>query len=101
MSFISEGKESKSGKTPAPAIVLENLRLTLTDYRKRLDNTSDEVFEPCHDKTCPWFDRNLAVQLQEMARGLKFQIQEVEGLNYLCSAFVFAYTKSWLSHVMA
>ena len=40
---ISEGKDSKFGKTPAPAVVLENLRHTLTDYRKRLDNTSDEV----------------------------------------------------------
>ena len=27
----------------------------------------------------------LAVQLQKMARCLKFRIKEVEGLNYLCS----------------
>ena len=40
--YVSEGKDGKS-KTPAPSVVLENLRLTLTDYRKRLDNTSDEV----------------------------------------------------------
>ena len=32
-----------------------------------------------------WSDINQAVQLQKMARGLKFRIQEVEGLYYLCS----------------
>ena len=36
-----------------------------------------------------WFptcsDTNQAVQLQKMARGLKFQIKKVEGLYYLCS----------------
>ena len=36
-----------------------------------------------------WFltrsDTNQAVQLQKMARGLKFWIQKVEGLYYLCS----------------
>ena len=35
-----------------------------------------------------WFptrsDTNQAVQPQTMARGLKFQIKEVEGLYYLC-----------------
>ena len=31
------------------------------------------------------FDTNQAVQLQKMARGLKFQIWKVEGLYYLCS----------------
>ena len=30
-------------------------------------------------------DTNEAVQLQKMARGLKFRIQKVEGLHYLCS----------------
>ena len=30
-------------------------------------------------------DKNQAVQLQKMARGLKFPIQEVEGLYYPCS----------------
>ena len=30
-------------------------------------------------------DTNRAVQPQKMARGLKFRIQEVEGLYYLCS----------------
>ena len=32
-----------------------------------------------------WSDTNKAVQLQKMARGLKFHIEEVEGLYYLCS----------------
>ena len=32
-----------------------------------------------------WCDTNQAVQLQKMARGLKFQIKKVEGLYYLCS----------------
>ena len=48
------------------------------------------MIESCHKKTCLWgfptnSDTNQAVQLQNMARGLKFQIREVEGLNYLCS----------------
>ena len=30
-------------------------------------------------------DTNQAVQLQKMARGLKFWIKKVEGLYYLCS----------------
>ena len=32
-----------------------------------------------------WSDTNQAVQLQKMARGLKFRIQKVEGMYYLCS----------------
>ena len=32
-----------------------------------------------------WSDTNQAVQLQKMARGLKFRIKKVEGLYYLCS----------------
>ena len=44
---------------------------------------------PCHEKTCLRVsdcDRhNHAVQPQEMARGMKFQILKVEGLYYLCS----------------
>ena len=32
-----------------------------------------------------WSDTNQAVQLQKMARGLKFRILEVEGLYYPCS----------------
>ena len=60
-----------------------------------------------------WFDTNQAVQLQKMARCLKFRIKEVEGLNYPCSknkgadqlrgtaklicAFVFAYAKCWFN----
>ena len=32
-----------------------------------------------------WSDTNQAVQLQKMARGLKFRILKVEGLHYLIS----------------
>ena len=32
-----------------------------------------------------WSNTNQAVQLQKMARGLKFCIYEVEGLYFLCS----------------
>ena len=32
-----------------------------------------------------WFDTNQAVQLQKMVRGLKFRIQEEEGLYCPCS----------------
>ena len=32
-----------------------------------------------------WSDTNQAVQLQKMARGLKFWIYVVKGLYYLCS----------------
>ena len=32
-----------------------------------------------------WSDTNQAVQLQKMARGLKFQMKKVEGLYYLYS----------------
>ena len=61
-----------------------------------------------------WSDTNQAVQLQKTARGLKFRIQKVKGLHYLCSKnkgadqlrgyreaylrFVFAYAKCWISH---
>ena len=31
-----------------------------------------------------WSDKNQAVQLQKMARGLKFRILKVEGLYYIC-----------------
>ena len=31
------------------------------------------------------FDTNQAKQLQKMARGLKFRIEKVKGLYYLCS----------------
>ena len=62
-------------------------------------------------------DKNQAVQLQKMARGLKFRIKKKEGLYYLCynvaktkalisfavtakliCVFVFAYAKCWFSH---
>ncbi|KAL4227318.1 hypothetical protein ACF0H5_012763 [Mactra antiquata] len=40
----SKSKENKSSsKAPSPSVVLENLRVTLSDYRKRLDNTSEEL----------------------------------------------------------
>ena len=57
-----------------------------------------------------WSDTNQAVQLQKMARGLKFRILKVEGVYYqysenkdadqLCGfcVFVFAYAKRWFSH---
>ena len=32
-----------------------------------------------------WYDPDKAVQLQKMARGLKFRILKVDGLCYLCS----------------
>ena len=32
-----------------------------------------------------WSNTNQAVQLQKMARGMKFRIKKVEGLYYLCS----------------
>ena len=32
-----------------------------------------------------WSDTDHAVQLQKMARGLKFRIRKVEGLHYICS----------------
>ena len=32
-----------------------------------------------------WSDTNQAMQSQKMARGLKFRIKKVEGLDYLCS----------------
>ena len=66
-----------------------------------------------------WSDANQAIQLQKIARGLKFRIYKVEGLYYLCSenkgadqrrgyreadltaklicVFVFAYAKRWFS----
>ena len=52
-----------------------------------------------------WSDSYQAVQLQKMARGLKFRIKKEEGTYYLCSenkgavtakliwVFVFAYAK--------
>ena len=59
-----------------------------------------------------WYDTNQAVQLQKMARGLKFWVYKVEGFYYLCSenngsfavtvklicVFVFAYAKRWFSN---
>ena len=52
-----------------------------------------------------WSYTNQAVQLQKMARGLKFRIEIVEELYYLCSenkgsdqSLFFAYAKGWFSH---
>ena len=60
-----------------------------------------------------WSDTNQAVQLQKMARGLKFWIKKVKGLDCVCMenkgadqlraaklicVFVFAYAKRWFSH---
>ena len=32
-----------------------------------------------------WSDTKQAMQSQKLARGLKFRVEEVEGLDYLCS----------------
>ena len=72
-----------------------------------------------------WSKTNQAIQLQKMARGLKFLIEKVKGWYYLCSenkgiyvakikvlisfvvtaklicVFVFAYAKRWFSHDVA
>ena len=69
---------------------------------------------PRREKTCLRGFRNLAVKPQKMIRGLKFRIEEVEGLYYLCRknkgpealivtaqlifAFVFTYAKNRFSH---
>ena len=61
-----------------------------------------------------WSNTNKAVQLQKMARVLKFRVEKVEGSYYLCSenkgadqfavaaklicVFVFAYAKRWFSY---
>ena len=61
-----------------------------------------------------WSDTNQAVQLQKMARGLKFRILKVEDCTIyvaktkalisfavtakLICVFVFAYAKCWFSH---
>ena len=45
-----------------------------------------KVYEPRHEKNSLWgFPQGQTAQPQEMARGLKFQISEVNGLFYLCS----------------
>ena len=60
-----------------------------------------------------WSNTNQAMQSQKMAKGLKFWIMKVEGLDYvaktkalisfavsakLICVFVFAYSKCWFSH---
>ena len=60
--------------------------------------------DPSHVMRKPtfWFptrsDTNQAVQLQKMARGLKFRIKKVEGLYYLCSENKGADQLRWFSH---
>ena len=56
---------------------------------------SDEILKMVYELSCgmrkpmfwfqTWSNTNQAVQLQKMARGLKFWIKEIEGLYYLCS----------------
>ncbi|KAL3866903.1 hypothetical protein ACJMK2_044153, partial [Sinanodonta woodiana] len=41
----SVGGKKEGNKMPPPSIVLENLRLTLSEYRKKLDHTSDELIK--------------------------------------------------------
>lgn len=41
---ISISESKKDGKSvPAPSSVLETLRVTLSEYKKRLDDTTEEV----------------------------------------------------------
>ena len=71
------------------------------------------TFEPWSVWFPTWFDTNQAVQLQKLARGLKFRILKVEGSYYLCSENKGAdqlrgyreadlrlclYAKCWFSH---
>ena len=48
-----------------------------------------KLIEPCERKPVIWVSHQVrhkwAVQPQKMARGLKFQIHEVEGFHFLCS----------------
>ena len=54
-------------------LVLLQIKLHMShEARKPVFGVSDHV-------------RNQAIQPEKMARGLKFQIQKVEGLYYLCS----------------
>ena len=39
--FVAGKKEGS--KVPAPSTVLESLRVTLMEYKKRLDDTTEEV----------------------------------------------------------
>ena len=58
--------------------------------QKLVLNCQESLYKPRHEKTCVCgfptrLDTNRAVQRQRMARGLIFQIQEVERLYYLWS----------------
>ena len=51
-------------------------------------NSLNHIYEPRHEKNNTfWFPTwsNTNVQLQKIARCLKFRIKKVEGLFYLCS----------------
>jgi hypothetical protein len=41
--FFLPGGKKESDKLPAPTTVLESLRHTLSEYKRRLETTSDEV----------------------------------------------------------
>jgi hypothetical protein len=43
MGFFLPGGKKESDKLPAPTTVLESLRHTLSEYKRRLETTSDEV----------------------------------------------------------
>ena len=62
--------------------------LDVTNKAKVLLILKQVIFEPPYDK-CVMFstisDTNRAVQTQKMVGVLKFRIQEVDGLYYLCS----------------
>ena len=93
---------------------VEGLHLKETEERPQSSKKKFVTNEPRRVKIClrvfrPGSDTNRAVQPQRMARGLKFQIDEVDSY-YLCReskgtdqlrsfcVFVFAYANSWFSH---
>ena len=57
------------------------------------DSVLKKIYEPRREKTCIRGSRPGQIQTgpagcpdtEDVARGLKFRIYEVEGLNYLCS----------------
>ena len=62
------------------------------------------IYKPRHENSCLRGFRTEPTQPQQIARGLIFQIYEVDGLYYaakmkvLICVFVFAYAKSRFSH---
>ena len=61
-----------------PIFIIEDTRLLSTSHLSRVVR-KPAVWFPT------WSDTNRSVQLQKMARGLKFRIYKVEGLYYPCS----------------